>query len=246
MRSQTRETKLGIWVFSDCEGCIRQVQEISDAIQYPIAREVHYDASNEAVGAGYQLSIIVGPVRRGIDLGQISLIRRRSNYVITVGACATAIGREYFAGQAALKYYTPVHFADSVSAEFQMRAPASDYIETDYDVSGYSIHSPVLKEVVTACLEDRAVRVAENDTDFAYPGLSQEIEKIVSFPQRRAASDAENEPCLVDSKCQSDQQMQNIVYAEKALFEQGRKHRRVSGAPLATKRFYRDFLSRVQ
>jgi coenzyme F420-reducing hydrogenase gamma subunit len=247
MRSQARERKLGIWVFSDCEGCIQQVQEINSAIRYPIAREVHYDGSNEPVGAGYQLSIIVGPVRRGIDLGQISLIRRRSLYVITVSACATAIGREYFAGQAAMKYETPGHFSDTVAPEFQLRAPASDYIETDYDVSGYSLNSPILKEVVGACLEGRANRLEAENSDFAYPGITQDVEKIVSFPQRRIVSNLEKEPSMRDLKCESDQQMQNVVYAERDLLRQGNDaHRRVTGATLAAKRFYRDFISRVQ
>ena len=189
MRSRLTGTALGIWTFSDSEVCASRVREIDAVIEYPVEREIHYDGSNVPVGSEYQLSIIVGPVRRGIDIGQISLIRRRSRYVVVVSVQVDSIGPEFFDGQTALKYCSaidPQSFFDSQILKddrgAKLMAPVADYIEPDFNLSGYSLRLPSTIQLFRGCLEGRAPRVEQELAESVYPGLSQQVEKIVPLP----------------------------------------------------------------
>src|SRR5690606_13818536 len=90
-----RKPKLAGWKFAACDGCQlglldceEELLAVADAVQIAYAPE----ATSTAIRGPYDLSLVEGSITTPHDAERIKKIRKQSEYLVTIGACATAGG----------------------------------------------------------------------------------------------------------------------------------------------------------
>ena len=87
--------KLAVWKFASCDGCQLTLLDAEDhLIEIAGAIDIAYfpEASRGMVEGPYDLSLVEGSITTAHDAARIQEVRRVSDTVVTIGACATAGG----------------------------------------------------------------------------------------------------------------------------------------------------------
>ena len=94
-KNRLKRPKLAVWKFASCDGCQLSLLDCEDELlAVADAIEIaHFPEATRAVVAGpYQLSLVEGSITTADDRERIHEIRGQSEYLVTIGACATAGG----------------------------------------------------------------------------------------------------------------------------------------------------------
>lgn len=148
--------KLAVWKFASCDGCQLSILDCEDellAIAEAITIAYFPEATKTVVEGPYDISLIEGSVTTPSDAMQLLRIRKNSNLVISIGACATAGGIQ------ALRNYTRVAgYVQQVYAHpeyiqtLETSTPISDHIKVDFELRGCPINKYQLLEVLSSFL----------------------------------------------------------------------------------------------
>ena len=158
--------KLAVWKFASCDGCQLSLLDCEDEL-LTVAEHITIanfpEASRAVLDGPYDLSLIEGSITNEHDLERIQAVRQQSNFVVTIGACATAGGIQ------ALKNFTDVkEFVDIVYASpeyistLENSTPISAHIPVDFELRGCPIDKKQLLEVVSAFLNNRKANVSSH------------------------------------------------------------------------------------
>jgi coenzyme F420-reducing hydrogenase gamma subunit len=154
-----RKPRLAVWKFASCDGCQLSLLDCEDellAVADAIDIAYFMEATRGRISGRYDLSLVEGSITTAHDAERIREVRRLSNVLITIGACATAGGIQALRNFADVKEYTSVVYArpDYISTLATSTAIA-DHVRVDFELRGCPINKRQLLEVVSAYLAKR-------------------------------------------------------------------------------------------
>ncbi|MBL7994658.1 oxidoreductase, partial [bacterium] len=157
--TKKNKPKLAVWKFASCDGCQLSLLDCEDELLTLIG---HIDianfpeASREVVRGPYDVSLVEGSITTPHDAERIHSIRRISNVLISIGACATAGGIQALRNFKNVKDFTNIVYARPDYIETLSKStPISEHVFVDFEVRGCPISKPQLIEVISAYLNGR-------------------------------------------------------------------------------------------
>jgi coenzyme F420-reducing hydrogenase gamma subunit len=158
--ARQRRPKLAVWKFASCDGCQLSLLDCEDELlEVAGAVEIAYflEASRATVKGPYDLSLVEGSITTYRDAARIQEVRRKSRFLITIGACATAGGIQALrnfkdVGDFLAAVYAAPHYIDTLASS----TPISEHVPVDLELRGCPINKRQLIEVISAFLAGRA------------------------------------------------------------------------------------------
>jgi coenzyme F420-reducing hydrogenase gamma subunit len=154
-----RKPKLAVWKFSSCDGCQLSLLDCEDAL-LAVAEAVEIanfpEASRAILKGPYDLSLVEGSITTPHDAERIHSIRRASNFLVTIGACASAGGIQALRNFKDVKEFTSTVYAKPEHIEtLKKSTPITDHVFVDFELRGCPVNKEQLVEVVSAFLNQR-------------------------------------------------------------------------------------------
>jgi coenzyme F420-reducing hydrogenase gamma subunit len=151
--------KLGVFKFASCDGCQLTLLDAEDVL-LDIADAIHVanfpEASREVVEGPYQLSLVEGSITTQHDAERIREVRQQSEFLVTIGACATAGGIQALRNWEDVSEFTDVVYANpGYISTLDRSTPIRNHVEVDFELRGCPISKYQLLEVVGAFLHGR-------------------------------------------------------------------------------------------
>jgi sulfhydrogenase subunit delta len=159
MAQRPAKPRLAVWKFASCDGCQLSLLDCEDEL-LAVAEVVDIAYFPEATRAPpkgrYALSLVEGSITTPHDAARIQDVRRRSDVLVTIGACATAGGIQALRNFADVAEYTAQVYArpDYIST-LATSTPIAAHVKVDFELRGCPINKHQLLEVVTAFLAGR-------------------------------------------------------------------------------------------
>ncbi|HSJ34686.1 MAG TPA: oxidoreductase [Acidimicrobiia bacterium] len=151
--------RLAVWKFASCDGCQLTLLDAEDhLLDIAGAVDIAYfpEATKGEIEGRYDLSLVEGSVTTRHDADRIHDIRRRSDVLVTIGACATAGGIQALRNWADVEEFTSIVYAHpEFISTLQTSTPIADHVEVDFELRGCPISKVQLLEVVEAFLHGR-------------------------------------------------------------------------------------------
>jgi coenzyme F420-reducing hydrogenase gamma subunit len=156
--------KLAVWKFASCDGCQLSLLDCEDeilAVSDAIEIANFAEATRRVIPGPYDLSLVEGSITTKHDAERIQEVRAQSNYLITIGACATAGGiqalRNYRdIGEMASVVYASPQYLDTLATS----TPIADHVHVDFELRGCPVNKGQLVEVILAFLHKRKPNIA--------------------------------------------------------------------------------------
>ena len=154
----TRPT-LAVWKFASCDGCQLSLLDCEDEL-LTLAGALRIasftEMSRAVVDGPYDVSLVEGSITTPDDAERIQQVRASSNFLVTIGACATAGGIQGLRNFASSGEYTRAVYArPEYISTLATSTPISDHVTVDYELHGCPIDRRQLLEVVLAHLAGR-------------------------------------------------------------------------------------------
>lgn len=151
--------KLAVWKFASCDGCQLTLLDAEDhLIAIAGAVDIAYfpEASRGMVEGPYALSLVEGSITTAHDAARIQEVRRVSDTVVTIGACATAGGIQALRNWGDVDEFLSVVYAHPEYIEtLATSTPISEHVEVDFELRGCPISKHQLLETIDAFLHRR-------------------------------------------------------------------------------------------
>jgi coenzyme F420-reducing hydrogenase gamma subunit len=158
-RKTTHKPTLAVWKFASCDGCQLSLLDCEDEL-LAVAGAVqiaNFPEASRAVAKGpYDISLVEGSITTPHDAERIHKIRRSSQVLITIGACATAGGIQALRNFKDVKDYISIVYATPAYIETLNKSTAiRDHVFVDFELRGCPISKAQLVEVLSAYLNGR-------------------------------------------------------------------------------------------
>lgn len=151
--------KLAVWKFASCDGCQLSLLDAEDellAVAGAIDIANFPEASREVLPGPYQLSLVEGSITTPHDAERIQEVRAESEFLITIGACATAGGIQALRNWADVAEFTrSVYATPAFIHTLDTSTAIADHVKVDFELRGCPISKEQLLEVVNAFLFGR-------------------------------------------------------------------------------------------
>ena len=151
--------KLAVWKFASCDGCQLSLLDCEDELIAIAKRlEIAYflEATSTRVRGPYALSLVEGSITTSHDAERIHKIRRQSQRLVTIGACATAGGIQALRNFASVEDYArSVYPRPELLQTLAQSTPIHEHVRVDFELRGCPISKHQLIEVVGAFLTGR-------------------------------------------------------------------------------------------
>ncbi len=151
--------KLAVWKFASCDGCQLSLLDCEDellAVAGAIDIAYFPEATKRHIAGPYHLSLVEGSIASHADMLRIQQVREESDFLVTIGACATSGGiqalRNYRdAGDMAATVYAHPDYIDSLETS----TPIAEHVKVDFELRGCPISKSQLLETISAFLQRR-------------------------------------------------------------------------------------------
>ena len=151
--------KLAVWKFTSCDGCQLTLLDCEDELLTLAGLvEIAYfmEASSATVEGPYDLSIVEGSITTPDEVERIQQVRASSEYVIAIGACATAGGIQALRNFSNVNDFLSVVYASPETiSTLESSTPISGHITVDLELHGCPIDRGQLLETISAFLMER-------------------------------------------------------------------------------------------
>jgi len=151
--------KLAVWKFASCDGCQLSLLDCEDELLAVAgAVDIAYfpEATRGVLRGPYDVSLVEGSVTTLHDAERLKDVRKRSRFLITIGACATAGGIQALRNFKDVRDFTNIVYARPDYIEtLATSTPISAHVTVDYELRGCPIDKGQLLEVLTAYLNHR-------------------------------------------------------------------------------------------
>ncbi len=151
-----KKPRIGIFKFTSCDGCqlsiLNMEEELLNIIDF---YEIAYfkEATDKPLRGDFDISIVEGSISTEWQKKEIVEIRKRTRFLITIGACATSGGLQALRNWANISTYKKnVYPQHEVIKALPSSTPISDHIHVDYELWGCPISTHSLSEVFTSLL----------------------------------------------------------------------------------------------
>lgn len=155
-QSESSKPRLAVFKFASCDGCQLSLLSLEDdllALADKIEIALFLEASSHIEPGPYDVALVEGSITTAHDRERIQQVRRQSDYVVTIGACATSGGI-----QALKNWKDHEEFISAVYAhpEFIETLSTStgiaEHIDVDFELRGCPINRHQLLDVLTSLL----------------------------------------------------------------------------------------------
>lgn len=158
-----KRPKLAVWKFASCDGCQLTLLDCEDEIlAVTEAIELAYfpEATRAEAKGPYDLSLVEGSITTPHDAERIHSIRRKSKFLVTIGACATAGGIQALRNFANVnEFVSQVYAHPAYITTLRTSTPIADHVPVDFELHGCPISKHQLLEVISAFLAGRKPNV---------------------------------------------------------------------------------------
>jgi coenzyme F420-reducing hydrogenase gamma subunit len=154
--SAKRKLKLAVWKFASCDGCQLTVLDCEAVLRGAFDIAYFPEATSARIRGRYDVSLVEGSISTAHDAERIREVRRSSNFVVAIGACATAggvqalrNGLEHEAFKRAV--YARPEYVDSLANS----TPLAEHVAVDFELRGCPIDGRQLEHVLSALVDGR-------------------------------------------------------------------------------------------
>jgi sulfhydrogenase subunit delta len=151
-----KKPRLAVWKFASCDGCQLSLLDCEDELlALADAIDIAYfpEARRASVRGRYALSLVEGSITTPDDAERIREVRRRSDTLVTIGACATAGGIQALRNFADVKEYAAIVYAQPAYIRtLATSTPIAEHVPVDFALRGCPIDKHQLLEVISALL----------------------------------------------------------------------------------------------
>ena len=161
-----KRKRLAVWKLTSCDGCQLSLLDCEDEL-LTVAEEIEIayfmEATSRAQPGPYDLSLVEGSISTPEQLEQIQEIRAQSQFLVTIGACATSGGIQALRNYADVKEYGKIVYARPEYVEtLSTSTPVSDHIHVDFELQGCPISKTQLVEVLASFLHGKKPAIADH------------------------------------------------------------------------------------
>jgi sulfhydrogenase subunit delta len=159
-----KRPRLAVFKFASCDGCQLQLLSCEEEL-LTIADQVdivHFlEASSHIEPGPYDIALIEGSITTAADRDRIQDIRAQSEYLITIGACATAGGIQALKNWGDRNDFMRCVYAEPTYIDTLSTSTAiADHVPVDFELRGCPIDKHQLLEVLSALLKGQRPKTA--------------------------------------------------------------------------------------
>ncbi len=155
--------RIAVWKFSSCDGCQLSLLDCEDellTLSEHIELAYFPEASSNYGKGPFDISFVEGSITTAHDVKRIRDVRRISNKLITIGACATAGGIQALRNFKDVNEFINIVYANPEFIDtLETSTPIADHVEVDFELRGCPINKYQLLEVINAMLNQRAPNI---------------------------------------------------------------------------------------
>lgn len=166
MTKCVKRPKLAVWKFASCDGCQLSLLDCEDellAIAGKVEIAQFLEASRAIVKGPYDLSLVEGSITTQNDVERIQQVRKRSKYLVTIGACATSGGIQALRNFRDVNEFSAIVYAqpDYIDA-LETSTPIANHVRVDFELRGCPVNKKQLLEVINAFLNQRRPNISSH------------------------------------------------------------------------------------
>jgi coenzyme F420-reducing hydrogenase gamma subunit len=154
---------LAVWKFASCDGCQLSLLDCEDellAVAGRVAISYFPEATTAMVEGPYDLSLVEGSISTEREAERIQEIRRNSQLLVTIGACATAGGIQALRNGQDVDGFTSIVYAHpEYISTLATSTPIADHVPVDLELRGCPIDRGQLLQTLAAVLNRHALRL---------------------------------------------------------------------------------------
>jgi len=157
---------LAVFKFASCDGCQLTLLDCEDELlAIADAVEIAYfaEARSQMLDGPYEVTLVEGSITTDEEIQRIKEVRRKSQLLVSIGACATAGGIQALRNWTEVDNYVQTVYARPEYIDTLDRSrPISDFVHVDFELRGCPINKGQLIELVTSLLIGRKPRVPKH------------------------------------------------------------------------------------
>ncbi len=162
----SKKPTLAVWKFASCDGCQLTLLDCEAellAVADRLDVAFFLEASSAPVEGPYDLSLVEGSITTPEDVERIAEVRRKSRFLVTIGACATSGGIQALRNFGDVSEFLRIVYATpSFISTLDTSTPISDHVDVDFELRGCPIDRGELLEVIGAYLAGRKPDVPDH------------------------------------------------------------------------------------
>lgn len=158
-----KKPRLAVFKFASCDGCqltLLDCEEELLAIAGAVEIAYFVEARRQMLDGPYDVTLVEGSVTTDEEVHRIKQVRRQSDFLVSIGACATSGGIQALRNWIDVNDYIDVVYAHPEYVDtLENSRPISDVVPVDFELRGCPISKQQLLELVTSLLIGRQPRV---------------------------------------------------------------------------------------
>jgi sulfhydrogenase subunit delta len=158
--ARRRRPTLAVWKFASCDGCQLSVLDLEDellALAETVDIAYFREATSRAAAGPFDLSLVDGSITTPEDRERVRDVRRRSRYLVSLGACATSGGIQALRNFADVEAFRSIVYASPEYVQTLATSTAiAEHVPVDFELRGCPINKRQLLEVIAAFLHGRS------------------------------------------------------------------------------------------
>lgn len=154
--------RVGVFKFASCDGCQLSLLDAEDEL-LPLCGKIEIacfaEASSRLLGGPYDVTLVEGSITTPEDARRIQEIRKQSNYLVTIGACATAGGIQALRNWARIDDWMQHVYPHPEYIETLATSTAiADHVTVDFELRGCPVNRFQLVDVILSLAAGRRPR----------------------------------------------------------------------------------------
>ncbi len=157
---------MAVFKFASCDGCQLSLLDLEDellALADTVDIAYFREATSKAARGPFDLALVDGSITTPRDVDVVRTVRRRSRYLISLGACATAGGIQALRNFKDIREFLSVVYASPEYIETLATSTAiADHVPVDFELRGCPVNKLQLLDVICAFLNRRKPAIASH------------------------------------------------------------------------------------
>jgi coenzyme F420-reducing hydrogenase gamma subunit len=150
---------LAVFKFASCDGCQLSLLDCENellAVAEAVIIAYFLEARTQQLAGPYDVGLVEGSVTTPDDAKRIQEIRAKCNYLVTIGACATAGGIQALRNWADVDdFIGQVYAHPEYITTLETSTPISEHVRVDFELRGCPISKHQLVELIGSLLRGK-------------------------------------------------------------------------------------------
>jgi sulfhydrogenase subunit delta len=165
MAAQNPKPRIAVHKFSSCDGCQLAFLNLGEdlLVLNELVDIVHFaEAGMLDETARVEIAFVEGSISTQADIERIHQIREQSQYLITIGACATAGGLQALRNLSNGSWLQAIYAQPDYIDSLEHVTPISKQVRVDFELWGCPINQQQLVSVIRSLLWDVIPKLEQN------------------------------------------------------------------------------------